>query len=443
MPDAQLTVVNKETLPGSQVGLTIEVPQDAVDAAYERVLRRLSQRVKIQGFRPGKAPRALVEAKLGEEAIREEAIETLVPEVVGKAIADQSLETIDRPRVDIQEFARGKPALLKATVSVMPEVKLPGFESLAVERRQTEVTDEMVDKRIEELLDTQAQIEPVEREVRDGDLVVADLDVSVNGKAVEAASRKAMEVEVKEGVLIAELRAALPGTAIGGRVEVDVQMPDDAAEPELRGRLARLAMTVHGVKEKRPPRLDDRIAATVSNGEQQTALELKIAVRKDLNQYAQQLDKLAFEQDVLKALVDASEVEVPASLVDHEIEHQLESLEERVGRQGLKLDRYFAYTGTSAGEWAAQARPDAEARLKLDLVLGQATKQLGIAPADEEVRAYLREEGQKDEEVKGRLDELLSSSVALDYFRHRLTRLRTVERLTELASTSSPEATPR
>jgi trigger factor len=195
---------------------------------------------------------------------------------------------------------------------------------------------------------------------------------------------------------------------------------------------------VRGVKQKNVPRLNDRTAETISNGEQKTALELKIAVRKDLEEQAKRFDELAHEQQVLEAVVEGSKVEVPATLVDHEVAHQLEDLEQRIQRQGLRLDRYFAYSGTTAQEWAAKARPDAESRLRIDMVLGEATTKLGVNPTTEEVYGYLLSEAAKDEELKDQLDKLTQNKSAVEYFRHRLTRLKTLERLVEIASGDKP-----
>jgi trigger factor len=422
------------------LALAIEVPADDVDRAFEKVITRLSQKAKIQGFRPGKAPRAVVEARLGPQAIREEAIEALVPEVVNRALTESGVEPIDRPRVDVVEFERGKAARLTATVSVMPEVELPDLDSIRVERPRTEVSDEMVDQRVNELLDSQASLEPVERPVRDGDVIVADLDVRADGKEIPSAGRRALEMEVKEGVLIPELREAVIGKSTDEVAEAEVDMPSDTVDAELAGKRAHMRLTVRGVKEKNVPPLNDRTAETISNGEQKTALELKIAVRKDLEEQARRFDELAYEQKVLQEVLDGSRVEVPATLVDHEVAHQLEDLEQRIQRQGLRLDRYFAYSGTTAQEWAAKARPDAESRLKVDMVLGEATKKLGVNPTTEEVYAYLVSEANQDEELKGQLDQLTQNRSAVEYFRHRLTRLKTLENLVAIASGEKPAA---
>ena len=418
-----------ENLPGSQVGLTIEVPQETVDETYERVLNRLSQRVKIEGFRPGHAPKPLVEARIGPAALREEVIDALVPKAVNQALQERSIEPIDRPQVEVLDLERGRPARLSARVSVMPEVQLPELAGIKVDRQHTEVDSDMVERRLLELRERLAEIEPVEREVRAGDVVVADLKVATGGQEVASEARNAMEMEVREGVLMPELLAALPGKKVGEVATAEVTMPEDHTNPELAGQLANLEVTVQGVKEKRVPELTDEIAQQLSDGERKTAGELRQAVSEDLVEQARRLDGLAHEQAVLKAVVDAAQVEVPKALVDHEVEHQASDLDERLKRQGLRIDRYLEYLNQSPHDYLDGLRPDAEARLKVDLVLSQLGKQFGIEPTDDEVEAYMRSEAERDPELKSSLDQLLANGTAREYFGHRLERLRILETL--------------
>ena len=425
-----------ENLPGSQVGLTIEIPRAAVDAAYERVLSRLAQRAKIEGFRPGKAPRALVEARLGPAAVREEVIESLVPQVVSQVIEERSIDAIDTPQVDVIEFERGRPARLSARVSVYPDVKLPDLDGVKVEEPPSEITDEDVQRRIDELLDRMAQIEPVEREVRAGDLIVADLDVEVDGRPRESEARRAMEIEIKEGVLIPELLAVVAGKRAGEVAEATTMLPDDHSDPELAGKEASLRMTVQGVKEKRVPELTPEVAEQLSGGEQKTVEGFREAVREDLEKSARRIAELAFEQAVVKAVVEGSEVEVPASLVQKEAEHQLEQLEERVTRRGLRLDQYLAYLGQSREQWIEAAKPEAADRLKVDLVLEEIVRREKIDPSDQEVDEYMAQMAEEDPEIQAQLDRLKSSRAARDYFKHRLQRLRTLQMLVARARSS-------
>jgi len=434
MTAADVSVVT-ETLPGSQVGLTIEVPTDQVDRAYERVLNRLAQRMRIEGFRPGKAPRPLVEARLGPAAIRDEVVDALISPVVNQALRDRQIDAIDRPEVEIQELERGRPARFRALVSVMPEVRLADLGALQVERPVTSVDEAMIERRLAELRERLAQVEPVDREVRVGDVVVTDLKVLVDGEEVPAEARTASEVEVREGVVIPELLAVLPGLKTGEVAVAEATLPADHSNPELRGKQARIELTVQGVKEKLVPELSDEVAGQLSGGEHTTADALREAVRKDLVAQAARLDELAFEQRALKALVEASQVEIPRSLVNREVERQVGETGRSLQRRGLRLDRYLEYVGKTQSEYEAELEPDAQERIRVDLVLEELGKQLAINPSEDEARDYMRSEAERDEEVKRELETLLKNSVAVEYFRHRLTRIKVLEGLVERLST--------
>src|SRR5207248_590188 len=362
-----LSVVT-ERLPKSQVGMTIEVPAATVDATYDRVLNRLASRAKIEGFRPGKAPRALVEARIGPAVLREEVVETMVPQVVRQALDEKSIDPIDNPDVEVLELERGRPARLKATISVMPEVTLADVTTLKIEPpdHTHEVTDEMLERRLEDLREPMAEITPVEREVRTGDIAVIDIEVEADGKIVESETRKATEAEVREGVLLPELIAVLPGSFMDETREANVKFPESYSNPELAGKEATIRVTVRGVKEKLLPALDETLVMSLTGGKQESVEAYRQSVRDELEESARAVAKMDREQAVVKALVDASSVEVPEALVERELTSELESLERSLNRQGLKLDRYLEYLGKTIDEWMAGQRPDAEARLKVD-----------------------------------------------------------------------------
>jgi trigger factor len=427
-----------EALPKSQVGMTIEIPAERVDATFERVLNRLVAKAKIEGFRPGRAPRQLVEARVGPAALREEVVDTIVPQVVQEALTEKSLEPIDNPDVEVIELERGRPARLKATISVMPEVTLGDASSLKVPESVIAVTDEMVQRRLEDLREPLAEITPVEREARPGDVVVLDVEVEVDGGLVESESRKAMEAELKDGVLLPELLAVLPGTFVDETKEAMVRFPDDYTEPKLAGKEATIRVTVRGVKEKLLPALDDDLAKQLTDGKQETVDAYRAAVRAELQESATAMARLAREQALVRALVDASTVEVPDALVERELVSQLESMERTLARQGLKLDRYLDYLGKTVPQWAADERPEAEARLKVDLVLDEFAKRQAIEPSTEEVDAYLEEQVVKDEELVGRVAELKRSPSTRRYFASRLRRLRVLDRLAEVGGVAEP-----
>ena len=428
----QLTVVI-EPLPKSQVGMTIEVPAEVVDATFDRVLNRLVSRARVEGFRPGRAPRGLVEARLGPAAIREEVVETMVPEVLRQALAEKSINPIDNPDVEVIELERGRPARLKATISVMPEVKLGDPASLDVPRPSLEVTDEMVERRLEDVRQPMAEITPVEREARAGDIAVIDVEIEAGGEVVASESRQAMEAELKESVLLPELLALIPGANVGETRAVTVTFPDDYSEPRLAGKEGAIKVTLRGVKEKVLPALDDALASQLSDGKQQSVEAYRTATREQLEESAKAVALMAREQALVKALVAASTVEVPDALIERELASHLDSLNRSLHRQGLRLDRYLEYLGKSPQQWVDDEKPDAEARLKVDLVLDEFARQETIEPTEDEVTKYIEDEAAKEDELKGQIEDLKKGANTRRYFESRLRRLRVLERLVEVA----------
>jgi trigger factor len=296
----------------------------------------------------------------------------------------------------------------------------------------------MLERRLEDAREPLAEVTPVERELRMGDVGVIDVEVEADGQVVASESRKAMEAELKEGVLLPELLAALPGTFVDEQREVTVKFPDDYSEPKLTGKEGTIRVTVRGVKEKVLPDLTDELAKQLSGGKQETVEAYREAVRSDLDEAAKAMSRMAREQALVKALVDASQVELPDALVEKELATQLESMERSLGRQGLRLDRYFDYLGKTVPQWAADERPDAEARLKVDLVLDEFAKREGIEPSDEEVDRYIEEQAVRDEELSGRIPEVKSSRTARRYFESRLRRLKVLDRLAEVGGLPEP-----
>lgn len=431
MPDVSVEV---NTLPKSQVELVFDVPAERVEAAYDRVLQRLGQRVKIEGFRPGKAPKAVLEARLGPTALREEVIDSLIPQLVAEALSEHQLDPVDRPQVEVAELERGRPGKFTAKITVPPAVQLPDLAALKVERPTTTVDDELVDRRIDELREPKAILEPVERPLQVGDIAVLDLDVIVDGEPVAEEERRASEIEVREGVIIPQLLEVLPGTAIDETREAQVEMPADHTNPALAGKQATVRATLRGVKEKHLPELDDELAKELSDGQAENVEAFRAAVREELERTARQVEQLAFEQAVVKAAVEGSQVEVPDALVEHDLDRRQEDLEHALGHQGLRIDAYLAYQGVDLGQWREGQRDDAAARVRTDLVLDAVAKREGIEPTRDEVISYMAAEIERDPELQENAQQLLGSQSARDYFTRRLRRLQTLRRLAEIAS---------
>jgi trigger factor len=426
--------VEVKTLPKSQVELVFDVTAERVDAAYDRVLQRLGQRVKIEGFRPGKAPRAVLEARVGPTALREEVIDALVPQVVADALAEHNLEPVDRPQVEVAELERGRPGRFTAKITVPPEVQLPDLAALNVERPTTTVDDQLVDRRIDELREPRAILEPVERPLQVGDIAVLDLDVLVDGEPIAEEERRASEIEVREGVLIPQLLEVLPGAAVDETRETQLEMPADHTNPVLAGKQATIRATLRGVKEKHLPELDDELAKELSDGQAENVDAFRAAVREDLERTAKQVEQLAFEQAIVKAAVEGSQVEVPDALIERELDRRQEDLEHALGHQGLRIDAYLSYQGVDLEQWRERQRDEAGARVRTDLVLDAVARRESIEPTRDEVISYMAAEIERDPELQENAQQLLGSGSARDYFTRRLRRLQTLRRLTEIAS---------
>jgi trigger factor len=425
--------VSTETLPGSRIGVTIEVPPARVEDAFRRTLDRLGRRVKVQGFRPGKAPQALIEARLDPEALRSEVAEALVGGVLTQALRDHEIRPIDQPQVEIQELDRGRPGRFLARVSVLPKVELPDLSALHIELPHSEVTDELLQTRIDALRERFAEIEPVEREVRESDIVVGDLKVYVGEEELPEEARTALELPLDGDQLVAELKEALLGRSVGDVVNADVHMNAEHENPRLKDKDAGLEVTIQGLKEKRVPELDDELAKQLSDGEYETADAYRESVRQELVENAARRDKLEGEERALTAVAEAVQLELPEALIDWRVDQRIDNLAHRLEHQGLRLERYLEYLGKTDAGYRAEIRPDAATEVKVDLVLDELGDHFEIEPTDDEVLVELRENaGDLAEHTP--VEQLEKDEGAVALFRRRLIRRRTLERLAEVLS---------
>jgi trigger factor len=225
----------------------------------------------------------------------------------------------------------------------------------------------------------------------------------------------------------------LPGTFVDETREPKVTFPETYEDPKLAGKDATIRVTVRGVKEKILPPLDDALAKIISNGAHETVESYRESVRKELEESVRAMEKIEREQEVVRALVEASSVDVPQTLVDRELTSQLESMERSLNRQGLKLDRYLEYLGQTLDQWMAEQRPEAEGRLKIDLVLAEFARRENLEPSDEDTIKFLEEKAAEDDELKTQVAELKKSGSARRYFASSLRRRRVLERLVEVA----------
>jgi trigger factor len=426
--------VETERKPGSQVLLSVEVPEDQVASSIERAYQRLAPRVKVAGFRPGKAPRPMVERQIGWPALRQEALDLLLPTAYNAALDESGLDPIDVPRVEVEQFERGIPFRFRAVVSVKPELKLSDYRDIRVPRSKTEVSEAEVDEALERLRARFAELHSVERPVRQRDFLTVDLHLLKQGAVLIGESQQDAQVEVDPERLVPGLGPGLEGQAVGETRDIRIALPADYPKRDLAGSEVVFRVTVKSIKERRLPALDDDFAKQVGRG--QTLKELRQEVRDDLQEAAARADEQRFENDVLKALSERVQVEVPDALIDREVSRQVRELELRLQEQGVRLDRYLQYTNTTLEVLRSERRPQASQKVRLELALEAVADREGLTVSDAEVDEAVSR-AVSDDSTLSRPDELRSADPVRAYFRHQLLMRKTIDHLSALASGES------
>ena len=366
MPVSELSV-DVEHQPGSQVRLRVEAPPDEVDAAIAASLRRLSSRVRVAGFRPGKAPAAIVERMLGWDAVRQETIEHLVPDLYQRALEQTGVEPVADPELDVDTVERDKPLKFTATVTVKPEVELGDYLSLRVPMEHTEITDERVDETIEDVRRRHAELVDVQRPAQVGDVLRAVLVMRRGDEVLSGEDANERDLELDRETVIPEIVDGIIGLRAGEQRTFEATLPQDYRREELRGATVTIDVDVHAVRERKLPPLDDALATLDGHGS--TLAELRDHQREALVSAAAISDQELHEQRALDALRESARVDVPQAMIEREIERQLADLEYRLSAIGIPLDKYLELSGQSVERLRGERRDAAAQRVRLELAL--------------------------------------------------------------------------
>ncbi len=367
----------------AKLQLDVDLDSSRVDRFFSLALRRLGQRVRVAGFRPGHAPADLVERQIGYERVQEEALTVALSEVLPEAYQLESVAPLGRPRIKVVSFSRGQPAHFEATVSVAPPVELPALELLDVQRPHTVVSETDVEAQIERLLEPFSSLESVDRPIAEGDVVSAEVVSWRDGEDPEAQEAEERDLEVREGGLLAELRQALVGKSATDVVETELTVAADDPDPTLAGQRLWVRMSVRSVKERNVPELDDALAGQIGDaGQFNSAEELRSLIRERLESRAAEQDALALRTSIAERLVEACAPEAPEALVERELELRQDELLAVLERGGLGFDRFLASAGMTTEQWLERARPRAEFKVAVDLILDAvaASLEVGVDP---------------------------------------------------------------
>jgi len=379
-----------EKLDNNRVSLEIEVPAERVEAALERAYRKFVREVNIPGFRKGKAPRRIVEARFGVEVLYEDALEELLPEAYREALNITKVEAIDEPSLSDVHIEAGSPLRFRAEVEVMPDAELGEYKGLKVEKEIESVEEGDIDHALWHLQEESAQLVAVDRTaVEEGDHVTIDFEAFVDGKPFQGGAAKGYSLEVGSGSMIPGFEEQLVGAEVGQPKEFTVKFPDDYPREDLKGKDVLFKVTVQGIKVRQVPELDDEFAADVSDVS--TLEELRAQIRKEMEEDARERADREVRNKLVDALTDSSSVEVPRVLVEREMNGILEDFALRLLFRGTSFARYLEETGQTEEEVREQARTEAERRAKATVVLQTLVKREGIAVSEEELQARIEE----------------------------------------------------
>lgn len=435
--------ITTERLPESRVEVKIEVDDDRLERAMDSAYKRLASKVKIPGFRPGKAPRAVVDRHMGEHAVLHEAIDRLMPEVYREALDQEEIDPIDQAEF---ELVTEQPLVARFTVPVRPTVDLGDYASLRVPTEPVVVEPERVQEQMEALRHRYASLEPVDRAVQWGDVIRADIEGTVAGNPI-------VREEDAEFQLVEDRIVSLPGFAEeligqekGSVLEFELTVPGDAQDERMRGLQAHYRVHIKETKQELLPELDDEFARQVGEGfSDLTALRSRI--EEDMRQALENEAERRYHDRVLEALVDRAELEYPPVLVERETElmlRQQSGESARPGRSGAssrdELERYLRQAGKSEEELRDELRPLAETRVRRSLVLSQLIEAEHIDVTDGEVEAEVSRMASGVGDQADDVRRLFSNDNAKESLRRSLVTTKTLKRLAQIASTDGATA---
>jgi trigger factor len=366
-------------LEGNKVKLSVEVEETEVEQAIDETFAKFSRELRVPGFRPGKAPRRVLEARIGRPAARHEALEQHIPYWYGRAVRDKAVDVINEPEIEVTAGEDNGPVAFDAVVEVRPRLKLAGYESLKVVVPSPVVTEQEMSRQIDRLRGNFASLAPVEREARAGDSVVIDMSATnKDGQAVAGMSYTDYSVELGAGNDLPELDEHLPGAKAGQTVTFDA---------DLGGTLVQVQVVVKQVQEKVLPEITDEWASEAS--EFSTLAELRQDVQTRMSELKRVQASMSLRNGTLEALIALVDEEPPAVLVDAEVHRSAEELGRRLDSQGVRLERYLEATGRTVDELVAELRTQAIPTVKADLALRAVAEAVGIEPSEAELEAFM------------------------------------------------------
>lgn len=389
-----------ETLDDNRVKLSVEVEEAEFDAALDAAFKRIAREVRMPGFRPGKAPRRLLEAQLGHQVGRDEALRESLPDYYARAVVEHDVDVISPPEIEITTGQESGVVAFDALVEIRPTVNAAGYNGLRVEIPSPTVPDEDVDEQIDHMRGQFAELAAVDRPAIDGYHVTIDITGTIDGEEVAGLTTSDYDYEVGSGAVVEEIDENLRGSKPGDIFEFDADHPDSDEDGTLHFRIL-----VKDVKESVLPDLDDEFAS--DNSEFETVDELRDDMRARMSQMRVAMARMALQQNTAEALAALVDDEVPEAMIDGEVHARLQDFAGRLEQQGADLEGYLAEMDKTAEEMVAEFRQPAEQAVRVDLGLRAVAHAEDLWPddsaVDEELERAVGDSGQDVSEVRDRL----------------------------------------
>ena len=434
LPPMEVTVT---PAPRSSLNVRVEVPPERLNSAIGEAVRHLSQRTKIPGFRPGKAPRGVIEAVVGKDAVLEEAMDHLVQRAYREALVEKEILPLTQAEVKVEQGIEGKPVVFTATVQVRPEVTLGDYRNFKFEPDIETVDADKVQKVVDELRDQNASLSPVEdRGAKNGDYAVIGYTGTRDGVPFDGGSADRMPLILGEERLIPGFEANLLGLRPGETAAFDITFPDDYPEASLAGKPTHFEVELKELRQKDLPAEDDDFARSIGNFEDLAALKAEVKGRLERN--ALDHARHDFADKIIEYATANATLELPDVLVDQEVEIMHDELRGSMARQGITEEAYLKATEKTEADLHAEFRPRAEKRVKVLLVLSKIAEAEGLEIPDSDVEAEVRAARERygnDLKTMGYFE----SERGRSFIRSTLRRSRLVEKLVEEWLTAHPD----
>lgn len=375
--------VKVENLEKSMAKLTVEVEAAEFDKALVKAYNKTKNRFNLPGFRKGKAPMAMIEKMYGVEVFYEEAVNTVLDATYPEAMKESGLEIVSRPEIAVDQIGKGQNLVYTATVAVKPEVTLGEYKGVTVEKADTTVSAKEVTERLNRELEKNARVVDVDREIKKDDTATIDFVGSVDGVEFAGGKGEDYPLTIGSGTFIPGFEDQLIGHKTGETVDVNVTFPEEYGAKDLAGKAALFKVTIKGVKEKQVPAADDEFASEVS--EFDTLDEYKKDLKKTIKEEKEKQAAAANENAVVAKVVENATLEIPAPMVEMQVEQMYYEYQMRLQQQGIPMDQYLQITGLTKEKLEEQMKPSAENNIKSSLVLEAIQKQENIEASDEKV----------------------------------------------------------